>query len=249
MAHAYTLTALFESRSAAERAVDKLLAAGFSRHAVRLVPGFEEDRDHEPGDRASPRRGDPDGPGLFGPLASLFLPDEDRAAYGEGLRRGGFLVSVEADEAGHDRARDILDDEGTIDMDEREDAWRAEGWSAARGGPERAGRRDDGRQDIRQESRQALADASGEIGSTAIGAAASTTTGLTTGGVPLGSSAAATGSVTPATMGGSLGLQDPPSAADPLAAREGYFIGRRDRDRSRARVRSYALERRPEEER
>jgi hypothetical protein len=245
MAHAYTLTALFESRSAAERAVDKLLAAGFSREAVRLVPGFEEDRDREPGDRVSPRRGDPDGPGLFGPLASLFLPDEDRAAYGEGLRRGGFLVSVEADEAGHDRARDILDDEGTIDMDEREDAWRAEGWSGARGAPERAGRRDDGREN----SRQALADASGEIGSTAIGAAASTTTGLTTGGVPLGSSAAATGSVTPATMGGSLGLQDPPSAADPLAAREGYFIGRRDHDRSRARVRSYALERPPEEER
>src|SRR3954447_6455569 len=124
MAHAYTLTALFESRSATERAVDKLLAAGVSREAVRLVPGFEEDRDREPGDRVSPRRGDPDGPGLFGPLASLFLPDEDRAAYGEGLRRGGFLVSVEADEAGHDRARDILDDEGTIDMDEREDAWR-----------------------------------------------------------------------------------------------------------------------------
>src|SRR4051794_30181733 len=129
MAHAFTLTALFESRSAAERAVEKLLGAGLSRDAVRLVPGFEEDRDHEPGDRPPGRRGDPEGPGLFGPLTSLLLPEEDRAAYGEGLRRGGFLVSAETDDADHDRARDILDDEGTIDMDEREDAWRAEGWT------------------------------------------------------------------------------------------------------------------------
>ena len=39
------------------------------------------------------------------------------------------LLAVETTTADHDTAVDILDDEGTIDMDEREDTWRASGWA------------------------------------------------------------------------------------------------------------------------
>jgi uncharacterized protein (TIGR02271 family) len=56
------------------------------------------------------------------------MPDEDRHTYAEGLRRGGYLVTVSTTHANHDRAVQILDAEGTIDIDERAQAWRSEGW-------------------------------------------------------------------------------------------------------------------------
>ena len=61
-------------------------------------------------------------------LGGWFFPDDDRAAFTEGLRRGAFLVSVDVDEPDHDTALDILDAEGSIDLDERADLWRTEGW-------------------------------------------------------------------------------------------------------------------------
>ena len=39
------VTAMFDSRSDAEDAVDALIEAGFSREDVRLVPGYEKDSD------------------------------------------------------------------------------------------------------------------------------------------------------------------------------------------------------------
>ena len=61
------------------------------------------------------------------------MPDEDRYTYAEGLRRGGYLVTVNAGSAHYDRALDILDDDGTIDIGEREQSWRSEGWSGYTG--------------------------------------------------------------------------------------------------------------------
>jgi uncharacterized protein (TIGR02271 family) len=61
-------------------------------------------------------------------LKDFFLPEEDRYTYSEGLRRGGYLVTVRTESALHDRALTILDDEGTIDIDERAASWRKEGW-------------------------------------------------------------------------------------------------------------------------
>ena len=59
----------------------------------------------------------------------MFLPDEDRYGYEEGLRRGGFLLSVRLEEAYYTRAMDILDTDGAVDMDEREAGWKASGWT------------------------------------------------------------------------------------------------------------------------
>ena len=56
------------------------------------------------------------------------MPEEDRYAYAEGLSRGGYLVSLYTTRENRDRILDILDDEGTVDMDAREESWRAEGW-------------------------------------------------------------------------------------------------------------------------
>src|SRR5881397_3956549 len=39
------VTAMFESRSDAEEAVNELAEAGFAREDIRLVPGYEKDSD------------------------------------------------------------------------------------------------------------------------------------------------------------------------------------------------------------
>lgn len=66
--------------------------------------------------------------GLIGALTNAGLSEEDAHAYAEGIKRGGTLVTARVDDALKDRAVDILDDEGTINMDERENQWRTSGW-------------------------------------------------------------------------------------------------------------------------
>lgn len=117
-----TLSAFFDSQSDAQQAVDRLIEAGVSQANVRLVPGYESDTPVT--DRSEQHRG------FFAALADFFMPDEDRYSYAEGLSRGGYLVAVTGLTASqYDVALDILDDEGSIDLDEREESWRSEGWA------------------------------------------------------------------------------------------------------------------------
>jgi stress response protein YsnF len=122
-----TVTAFFDNRTDAEEAVRALHAAGVSRDSIRLVPGHERD---EAEGADAPSLGEAS-VSFWDSLRDLFLPDEDRTVYAEGLCRGGYLVSVNATEAEHELVLDILDDEGTIDIDERANSWRAEGWSGS----------------------------------------------------------------------------------------------------------------------
>ena len=120
-----TITAFFEKRKDAEEAVQALRHEGFSDDRIRLVPGAERD--------ASPERAPPaESRGFFQSLADLFLPHEDRYSYAEGLSRGGTLVCVKTNDESYETALDILDREGTIDMDERESEWRLAGWAGYR---------------------------------------------------------------------------------------------------------------------
>jgi uncharacterized protein (TIGR02271 family) len=113
---------MFDSRNDAQRAVDRLIDAGIPAGSVRLVPGYENDTPVT--DRTEQHKG------FFASLADLFMPDEDRYTYAEGLSRGGYMVvASDLDMTYYDRALDILDDEGSIDLDEREQSWRSEGWS------------------------------------------------------------------------------------------------------------------------
>jgi len=115
-----SLAAFFDSRSEAESAVSRLEDAGVPVSRIRLMPGYEADGKN-PGAMSDDRSG------FFDALADFFFPDEDRAVYAEGLRRGGFLVQVnDIDDALYETVHDILDDEGSIDMDERADLWSLE---------------------------------------------------------------------------------------------------------------------------
>jgi hypothetical protein len=121
-----TLTAFFDRSSDAEEAIEALRKEGFAEADIRLLPGYERDPEGDPEARGHPG-------GFWASLADIFMPAEDRYSYAEGLSRGGYLVTVAATGASHDRALAILDREGTIDMDERETGWRAEGWRGYEG--------------------------------------------------------------------------------------------------------------------
>lgn len=115
------VTAFFDSRSDADAAVERIVDEGVSRGDIRIVAGAETS-----GAASSPERDK----GFFEALGDFFMPDDDRHSYAEGLRRGGYLVSLPTSAANRDRIIDILDDEGTVNMDEREETWRSEGWSS-----------------------------------------------------------------------------------------------------------------------
>jgi uncharacterized protein (TIGR02271 family) len=120
-----TLTAFFDDRAEADRAMDRLIAEGISRDDIRLVPGSQGGT----GRTAAAA----EQPGLWEQLKDFFFPDEDRHTYAEGLSRGGCLVTVSASDAAYERALDILDDEGSVDMGQRETEWRSQGWTGYTG--------------------------------------------------------------------------------------------------------------------
>ena len=77
--------------------------------------------------------------GLVGALTDAGIDHNDADAYAEGVRRGGTLVTVRADEAQLDRATQILDVDGAVDLDERRTAWGKDGWTAGSPRTESAG--------------------------------------------------------------------------------------------------------------
>jgi len=120
------VTAFFDSRTDAEEAISRLHAAGVARDGIRLTSSKQDTATSSGrGTQSFPEASNR----LWESLRGLFLPDEDRHTYTEGLRRGGYLVSVSASDADYERVIDILDDEGTIDVDERSSSWRSEGWT------------------------------------------------------------------------------------------------------------------------
>jgi uncharacterized protein (TIGR02271 family) len=223
------ITAFFDSRTDAEEAVTRLEGMGIARGGIRIVPGNE--RDTETSGTSS--RQEPQG--FWASLSDLFLPDEDRHVYAEGLNRGGYLVSLHVSDAEYERALDILDDEGTIDIDERAASWRSEGWTgtasgagAGLGASTTSGTRD--------------------AGMGGIGAAAASATGLSTGtgsstgtGLPSPSSGMSQTGLSGA--GGSThATSDQASEVIPVAEEE-LHVSKRDVNHGRVRVRSYVVER------
>jgi hypothetical protein len=73
--------------------------------------------------------------GLIGGLTGAGLSEGEAETYAEGVRRGGTLVTVRADETRADRVLSILSRAGSIDLDERAEGWRAQGWTGGTVGP------------------------------------------------------------------------------------------------------------------
>lgn len=103
-----TITALYDTRTQAETARQRLLEVGVPDDSIKV-----EDATRAPADRAH--------------LDAL--PDEDRQAYEEGIQRGGFLVTVHADGAYDEDAIRVLEETPALDFEERQSQWRASGWT------------------------------------------------------------------------------------------------------------------------
>lgn len=108
------VTALYDTRAEAEDARHRLSSA-VSADRIRII---DKDSDGSEGGSGS------------GGLSRMYLSQEDRHAYGEGIRRGGFLLCAEID-SGEDADKIIrlLEESSSVDMDERQNSWRNEGWS------------------------------------------------------------------------------------------------------------------------
>jgi stress response protein YsnF len=112
----HTVTAFFDTKEAASAAVEDLVQTGIPRSSVSLVSSTTSTAARE-------TQGS-----WWDDLKDFFVPDEDRNLYGEGLRRGGYLVTVSTTDINHSRVMEILDRDGAINMDERAESWRNEGW-------------------------------------------------------------------------------------------------------------------------
>jgi hypothetical protein len=67
--------------------------------------------------------------GLLGALANAGVPEEEAHIYAEGVRRGGTLVSVRAEEARAETVAAILRNSAGVDIDARRKDYVAEGWN------------------------------------------------------------------------------------------------------------------------
>ena len=72
--------------------------------------------------------------GLTGSLTGAGVSETDAHAYAEGVRRGGSLLTVRADEAHVGVATRILEEHGAVDLDARAQGWESEGWSSKTAG-------------------------------------------------------------------------------------------------------------------
>ena len=117
----HTITAFFDSRAHADQAVLMLKQAGIAAADITLLPPANETGPYD--------RVDEKGKGFWASLEDLFGGTEDHATYAEGLRRGGTMVSVRASDTDVDSTIAILEEHGSVDLDERETLWRSEGWT------------------------------------------------------------------------------------------------------------------------
>jgi len=66
--------------------------------------------------------------GLIGALTTVGVPEEDAAHYNEGVRRGGTLLAVKAQDEMAPRVAQILSQDGAVDIDERAAQYAQEGF-------------------------------------------------------------------------------------------------------------------------
>ena len=116
------ITAVYDSKTDAEAARGRLLELGLLQENIEILdqdaPGY------------SSASATAENKGLWASLKEMFLPDDDRRAFEESIRRGGYLLvaSVEAERA--EEALEALEGSNAVDLRRRQEQWRAEGWTA-----------------------------------------------------------------------------------------------------------------------
>jgi len=116
-----TKTAMYDTRGAAETARDGLIALGIASTDISI-------RGTDEGDLTS-TTDTTENKGFWASLADVFMPDDDRYTYEEGVRRGGYLLTARVPDGLSTEAEDVLESADPVDIDERSAGWRQEGWT------------------------------------------------------------------------------------------------------------------------
>ena len=116
-----TITALFDTRADADAGAERLRQAGVDASNVAV----HDKTTHSKTGADSTN----EGKGLWASIKNVVVPKEDRHAYEEGVRRGGFLLTADVDDDKTPAAVHALDDANAVDLDARTSDWRADGWS------------------------------------------------------------------------------------------------------------------------
>jgi uncharacterized protein (TIGR02271 family) len=126
---AKTVTCLFNSEAQASSIVTKLEDTGLSRGKICMFTNSGNNRFWDDATGIDESAGGSDHDRVERYLAKNGVPGDDARAYAEGVRRGHTLVAVRCDDDEVDWVVDILDDDDVLDLDERQDSWRSDGWS------------------------------------------------------------------------------------------------------------------------
>ncbi|WP_449409989.1 YsnF/AvaK domain-containing protein [Methylobacterium komagatae] len=209
-----TITAMYDNRAEAEAAQAKLVAAGIPQASIKLLAGTQTAQTGTSKGYDHTR----DEGGFWASLKDAFMPEEDRYTYSEGLSRGGTLLTVSVEDAHVDTAMNILEEHGSVDLDEREATWRKEGWSGYAAGTVTGATATTGA--VRNPTATEVAGGTGTTGTAAFAAGGRE--------VVAGEREAATGTA--------AGTEYIPVVEERLN------VGKRVADSGRVRVRSYAVE-------
>ncbi|MBL6081593.1 YsnF/AvaK domain-containing protein [Belnapia sp. T18] len=209
-----TITAMFDDRAHADAAVQQLtqqlniLRSDVQLHAADTASTT---------DGTATTSGDT---GFWASLKDLFVPDEDRTTYAEGVRRGSVVLSARVEDGMLEHAMDVLESHGAVDLDTREAEWRQDGWT--------------GTQAVASDTKVATVPTATGLGVAATDTAMnSTTPAVASTHTAAAASNTATGGVTTARVGGEEVI--------PIVE-ESLRVGKRDVERGRVRVRSYVVE-------
>ena len=128
----HTLVAVFDNRSDAQQAQDDLVASGFAREYVRLSEGDPTGQSSQ-SDTSLLNTTTTGSDVSFGASIKNFFNDvfgtdrsEHAQIYSEAVNRGHYVLTLSADsEPEVERAADIVERYGPVDIDEQAEQWRA----------------------------------------------------------------------------------------------------------------------------
>lgn len=136
-----TVIGLFDSRAEAESLLRDLERNGFTRDDISLLVS-QENMEYSPEDRLEVGEATHLGNslmaglrwllaeiGLVDPWKGTDLSSGERGLYAEGVRRGGTLIRVRANEAMAEQAMRIMRSHDVVSIDERSAQWRENGWT------------------------------------------------------------------------------------------------------------------------
>lgn len=105
---AKTAVALYDTKQEAQQVQEELTHSGFERNSIQIL------EDNDSNSQTT--------------LTNAGLPQRDAHAYVEGIRRGGSLVVLTTSDDRIGIAVDIMDRHHSINIQERVERWRSEGW-------------------------------------------------------------------------------------------------------------------------